>query len=426
MRGRIALFVVAGLAVSAGLAQTGKPSTKLPVAPGAWIGAQENCAAARYINLYDGQRWGTVSFVTNDAREKAAGGLTPIVRTRTLKSGFTEVWEQDQYASPNDRSNFQVRPTGNGRMIMRSVAPDSGRIQSNGGRDIITDDAMKSCAFTSLAPRVQAAIREFAPGLDPRSGKAPSTAGALASNLRWSKHNFPDGPAAGAAGARSLMDFYVRCRGGAPVAEIMDMSGRRALNVRFTGTASGTSAVLAFQPIPRNSMQLRARLTPAAIALLRGRDPAVKVFVNNAPDGEISLMDAADALQHVAGQCPALGSARPSAPAAPTSNAMPAPVPPFNIAPGHYTEEAVPCGSTSGGLFYYDGRRWAFIDLSGPRANSFTPTAKSRKTKRGWYLDYSELARLGPGRVKIFDDNVGDTIYRWCPASSIPAGQRVR
>lgn len=434
-------LVLTGATIGASLVQAQRPAAagKLPISPGIWIMANESCAATRYVNLFDGNRWGSVSFVTNDPREKPHGGLSDIARSRTLKSGYTEVWIQSDWASPQDRSDFQVKPEGPGRMLYRTVTPDSGRIQSNGGRDIVTVDRYKQCAFAELAPRVQRGVREFAPGLDPKSGVAASTPGALASGLRWSKHNFPDGRAAGASGAKSFAEFYLRCRGGVPVFEGMYMGRPGNFNLGLTGKTSGKAALLAFAPVRGKSMVWQARANPQVLALLRGNDPAVRVTINGAADGEISLMDAAGAIQHVAEQCPALGrvtpavvvpAARPAlqtTPAAATgSSTMPAPLAPFNIAPGHYQEVGFACNSYSGVVFYYDGKRWGTWGLTGPRPNAFTSVSKARKTRKGWMLDYAEMVVLGPGRMRLLDDNTGDTDYRWCPSSQIDPRQRVK
>lgn len=324
-----AVFAVgtAGVLAFAALAQP-QTAGKLPIAPGVWLMASESCASARYVDLYDGQRWGTVSFVTNDPNERPSGGLDPIVRTRALKNGFTEVWWQSRWSEPGDRSNIQVRPDGPARMTIRTVSPDSGRIQSNGGRDIIDDQRMVKCDFAALPARMKRAVREFAPGLDPQAGIASNTAGALASGLRWRMHNFPDGRAASFAGPRNFVEAYLRCRGGSPVFEIMLSSGNRSAAVTLTGKTSGRSVRLAMGPMPGSSMTSRAPATAQAVALLRGNDPAILVQVDGKADGEFSLMDANPAIDHVAAMCPALrsmaggggpaapGPARPAAPAA--------------------------------------------------------------------------------------------------------------
>lgn len=69
--------------------------------------------------------------------------------------------------------------------------------------------------------------------------------------------------------------------------------------------------------------------------------------------------------------------------AAPTAAAIPAPVAPFSIRPGHYAPVAAACASTRELLFYYDGKRTGWIDAQPFNANRMNPVAAAKRRGNG-------------------------------------------
>ncbi|WP_373487582.1 hypothetical protein [Blastomonas sp.] len=246
---------------------------KLPITTGVWIDASERCNTATYVTIYNGESWGSVSFVTNDPKEQPHSELDPISRVQAQRNGFTDVWFADF-----GRPSWSIKASGQSTAVVRPVADD--RFQ---GRP--ADELIKKCDLTSLAPRMRDAVAQSI---------APAASPAAVSN---------------------------------------------------TASASDT---------------------------------------------------------------------------------MPAAVAPLQIPPGHYVEAKLPCGSTAGPLFYYDGRRFAFVDMGGPLANRFEPMSKAKGSGARWLLDrYTRLTILGAGRIRISDDNTGDTDMRWCPASQVAPKMKV-
>lgn len=127
----------------------------------------------------------------------------------------------------------------------------------------------------------------------------------------------------------------------------------------------------------------------------------------------------------------AVGAATGDAVAAtrPAAAAAPAPVAPFNIRPGHYVPVAAPCNSTSEMIYYYDGRRRGWIDVSPFNPNHMDPVAGVRRRGADWLTDpdMGETLRVqAPDRIEIGDPNTGTEVMRWCPANAVRASARAR
>ena len=108
---------------------------------------------------------------------------------------------------------------------------------------------------------------------------------------------------------------------------------------------------------------------------------------------------------------------------------LPAPVAPFNIRPGHYVPVGAACGTTSEMIFYYDGRRWGWIDLSPFAANRMEPVASARRRGADWVVDAmtDEILHVqATDKITVGDPNTGVETMRWCPAAEVRASARAR
>lgn len=107
----------------------------------------------------------------------------------------------------------------------------------------------------------------------------------------------------------------------------------------------------------------------------------------------------------------------------------PAPVAPFNIRPGHYVPVRAACGTTSDMIFYYDGRRAGWIDLSPFAANRMEPVASARRRGADWVVDAAtgEILHVqAADKITVGDPNTGVETMRWCSAAEVRASARVR
>lgn len=106
---------------------------------------------------------------------------------------------------------------------------------------------------------------------------------------------------------------------------------------------------------------------------------------------------------------------------------IPAPVAPFNIRPGHYVPVGAACGTTSEMIFYYDGRRAGWIDLSPFAANRMEPVANAQRRGADWVVDAmtGETVQVQAAEeIAIGDPNTGVETMRWCPANEVRASAR--
>lgn len=104
----------------------------------------------------------------------------------------------------------------------------------------------------------------------------------------------------------------------------------------------------------------------------------------------------------------------------------PAAVPPFNIRPGHYVPVRAPCSSPNEMIFYYDGRRFGWIDMSPFNPARMDPVAGARRTPTGWSHLGERVRVLAPDRIATSDPDTGDETLRWCPAGEVRASARAR
>lgn len=126
---------------------------------------------------------------------------------------------------------------------------------------------------------------------------------------------------------------------------------------------------------------------------------------------------------------PQLASRAAAASSAGTSTSIPAPVAPFNIRPGHYVSVRAACRTTNETIFYYDGRRAGWIDLSPFTANRMQPVASMRRRGAEWVVDTvtGETLRVqAADKIAVGDPNTGVETMRWCPTSEVRASARPR
>lgn len=126
---------------------------------------------------------------------------------------------------------------------------------------------------------------------------------------------------------------------------------------------------------------------------------------------------------------PQLAGAVAAANSAGASASISAPIAPFNIRPGHYVPVAAACGTANEMIFYYDGRRAGWIDLSPFAANRMEPVASARRRGADWVVDAvtGEILHVqAADKITVGDPNTGVETMRWCPASEVRASARAR
>jgi len=102
------------------------------------------------------------------------------------------------------------------------------------------------------------------------------------------------------------------------------------------------------------------------------------------------------------------------------------PVAPLGLAAGYYVEEGSPCSAPSGGIYYYDGRRYAMIYPSTPETSETSPVGHPHRSGHGWDMDDgSRVEVLSPTRMRFTYEETGPPM-RLCPTSRLPANIRVR
>ncbi|BBB09750.1 hypothetical protein [Sphingopyxis sp. EG6] len=118
-----------------------------------------------------------------------------------------------------------------------------------------------------------------------------------------------------------------------------------------------------------------------------------------------------------------------AAPAAVVASAMPAPIPPFNIRPGHYVPVAAACASKTELIFYVDGKRAGWIDAQPFNPNRMIPIAGIKRRGATWVTDAATgetLRVLGAERIAVGDPEFGEETLRWCAAGEVRATARAR
>ncbi|MDO9368427.1 MAG: hypothetical protein Q7T68_07660 [Sphingopyxis sp.] len=126
----------------------------LPIATGLWINSPEKCATVRNGYIFDGARWGAVYYYGPNGSLGPVADVETIGRTTPRRDGFTEM----QLGEAGGVGYFRVRSLGPNRMILRTGAPGPDGIQ-------VMDDTLTRCAFSTLPPKMRAAIKKFSPAL---------------------------------------------------------------------------------------------------------------------------------------------------------------------------------------------------------------------------------------------------------------------
>jgi hypothetical protein len=126
----------------------------LPIAKGFWIAAPAKCATATNGYAFDGNRWGAIYFYGPKGSMGPTVELEPITQTRAIAGGFTHM----QFGGYDGIGYFHVKSLGPDRMMLRTGAPSPDGIQ-------VMDDTLVRCRFSTLSPRMQAALKRAAPAI---------------------------------------------------------------------------------------------------------------------------------------------------------------------------------------------------------------------------------------------------------------------
>lgn len=167
------------------------------------------------------------------------------------------------------------------------------------------------------------------------------------------------------------------------------------------------------------------KFTKRSVSFLNGSGG---VDVNDTPFTKCSFNQLSPQMQT------AIRTARPElaeggAAAAPAAAAIPAPVAPFNIRPGHYAPVAAACGSARELLFYYDGKRAGWIDMQPFNPARMNAVASAKRRGAGWVTDAATgetLRVLAVDRIAVGDPEFGEETLRWCAVSEVRPSARPR
>ncbi len=286
MRKAIAIALAASVAAPA-MGQTKGP---LPITTGIWIDANVQCGATDQAYLYDGPRWGLVFYYANPALGRGAqGDLKRILPVTRLRSGFTRIATEDD----GEFSGLQIRAAGPDRAVLRTIGVYSKGVETS-------DDNLKRCGFGQLSPRMQAAVRQFAPSLA-TGGSQPSP---MPSGRMPPAPVAPPRPVAGGAAVGPLgiaagyyVDTAVACQrayeafyydgtrvgvtaydaGGNPKGLTLRPVGKPAR--RRDGSYFIASLATAVRPLPGGQIQLTVQDTGPPLRLCRGEDMPAKFRV---------------------------------------------------------------------------------------------------------------------------------------------------
>lgn len=153
------MLLAVAVAVSAGGAATAQiHQPKLPVTPGAWVDDRQPCNAAAWAWIFDGQRAGRVFYyATPRMGREPQGDLEAMTGVRRLRNGFIEF----KHPSLGELAHRLIKPQGHDRATLILAAPSN----RHGMQD--HQENLKLCRYTSLSPRMQLALRRFAPTLVP-------------------------------------------------------------------------------------------------------------------------------------------------------------------------------------------------------------------------------------------------------------------
>ncbi|MDZ3832676.1 MAG: hypothetical protein U0S50_12805 [Sphingopyxis sp.] len=150
MRPLIAAFI----ALAVGQPAMAQSSVELPIAPGFWTNDTERCGNVHHGYVFDGKRWGALYYYGPGGSMGPSAELEPITRSRKVEGGFTDM----QFGGVDGAGYFRIKSVGPDRALYRVGAPFRDEIQ-------VSDEALIRCGYAALSPRMQAAIRRFAPTL---------------------------------------------------------------------------------------------------------------------------------------------------------------------------------------------------------------------------------------------------------------------
>ena len=145
---------ILALAMAAGGVPVASQGIVLPVAPGFWTNDTEKCTAVHHGYVFDGKRWGALYYYGPNGSMGPAAELEPITQARAVAGGFTQM----QFGGHDGAGYFRIKLLGPGRALYRVGAPFQDEIQES-------DETLIRCDFRTLSPKMQAAIRRFAPAL---------------------------------------------------------------------------------------------------------------------------------------------------------------------------------------------------------------------------------------------------------------------
>ena len=145
---------ILALAAIAGNVPGVAAAAELPIVPGLWTNETEKCASVHHGYVFDGTRWGALYYYGPGGTMGPAAELQPITQARAVEDGFTQM----QFGGYDSAGYFRVKPLGTDRALYRVGAPFREEIQ-------VSDEPLIRCDFKALSPKMQAALRRYAPNL---------------------------------------------------------------------------------------------------------------------------------------------------------------------------------------------------------------------------------------------------------------------
>lgn len=378
-------------------AQTGPG---LPIAKGLWIQATDRCATATSGNAYDGARWGQIYYYGPNGSMGPVGEFDTIVRTEPVAGGFTNM----KLSEGGALGYFHVRSLGADRAVLRVGAPARDRVE-------VLDETLMRCDFAALSPKMQTAVRRFAPTL---ATSAPTPAAAAApGGTGWKAQSFGGRQVALFVGGPGLVKaLAVGCEADGRGFLYVGASTKSRTN-RVTATfrdEDGSQPQIPLTYFPAQDLWAGTATSIILQMLLTGS--SITVDMGAMGRQQISLQGSTKAIREAMSAC--LFDVA----------AVPPPVAPLGISPGHYVQEEHFCGDAIAVVFY-DGRRYGVIDDGGVQPGIVGPIGRPSKNGKSWQMtDGSTIEPLGPGRI-VWSYEEGST-YRLCPVAMIEPHKRVR
>lgn len=379
-------------------------NSRLPIPEGVWVDVATQCGSATQTYVHGGGRFGHIYFFGPNASMGPSDETEAVTATGRGTNGYTVV---------ND-SSIEVRPLANGRIAVRAYSRAQGEIWV---------ETMRACPVETLSPRMREAVARHvrAPATVPAAAAPGTPSGPQA---RWQVARVSEGGiAAYVNGTPALPALIFRCdRGAATIA--FNTPGDYATGPRqfaFSGARDERRVIITFVRDARSAGAWVARPDAAIRALFSGAEPVVLVRTEGRSIATLSLDGAGAAIGQALADCPATAAA--PTPATPQTAA---PVAPLGVAPGYYVEEGQPCRSPTGGVFFYDGRRYGMMYPPDTGPDVVGPIGRPTRRGNAWVLnDGSQVLVLSPTRLRWAYEEMGPP-RRLCAAAEIPAGARVR